>query len=122
MLYGRAVEQSVIDELLAGARSGRSGVLVIRGDPGIGKTALLDYAARRADVAAGPDGVGMRVIRVRGVESEAELPFAGLHLLLRSALDHLPALPPTQQDALGAALGPGWSATRVSPMVSLRAE
>ena len=105
MLYGRAVEQSVIDELLAGARSGRSGVLVIRGDPGIGKTALLDYAARRADVAAGPDGVGMRVIRVRGVESEAELPFAGLHLLLRSALDHLPALPPTQQDALGAALG-----------------
>ena len=105
MLYGRAVEQSVIDELLAGARSGRSGVLVIRGDPGIGKTALLDYAARRADVAAGPDGVGMRVIRVRGVESEAELPFAGLHLLLRSALDHLPALPQTQQDALGAALG-----------------
>ena len=105
MLYGRAVEQSVIDELLAGARTGRSGVLVIRGDPGIGKTALLDYAARRADVAAGPDGVGMRVIRVRGVESEAELPFAGLHVLLRSALDHLPALPQTQQDALGAALG-----------------
>jgi len=105
VLYGRAVEQSVIDELLAGARSARSGVLVIRGDPGIGKTALLDYAARRADVGAGPDGVGMRVIRVRGVESEAELPFAGLHVLLRSALDHLPALPRTQQDALGAALG-----------------
>jgi DNA-binding CsgD family transcriptional regulator len=105
VLYGRAVEQSVIDELLAGACTGRSGVLVIRGDPGIGKTALLDYAARRADVAAGPDGVGMRVIRVRGVESEAELPFAGLHLLLRSALGRLPALPQTQQDALGAALG-----------------
>ena len=47
----------------------------------------------------------MRVIRGRGVESEAELPFAGLHVLLRSALDHLPALPQTQQDALGAALG-----------------
>ena len=105
MLYGRAVEQSVIDDLLAGASTGRSGVLVIRGDPGIGMTALLDYAARRADVAAGPDGVRMRVIRVRGVESEAELPFAGLHSLLRSALDHLPALPQTQQDALGAALG-----------------
>jgi predicted ATPase len=47
-LYGRAVEQSVIDELLAGACTGRSGVLVIRGDPGIGKTALLDHAARSA--------------------------------------------------------------------------
>jgi DNA-binding CsgD family transcriptional regulator len=105
VLYGRAVEQSIIDDLLAGASTGRSGVLVIRGDPGIGKTALLDYAARSADVAAAPHGVGMRVIRVRGVESEAELPFAGLHLLLRSALDHLPALPQTQQDALGAALG-----------------
>jgi tetratricopeptide (TPR) repeat protein len=105
VLYGRTVEQSVIDDLLAGASVGRSGVLVIRGDPGIGKTALLDYAARRADVAAGPEGAGMRVIRVRGVESEAELPFAGLHLLLRPALDHLPALPQTQQDALGAALG-----------------
>jgi DNA-binding CsgD family transcriptional regulator/tetratricopeptide (TPR) repeat protein len=105
VLYGRAVEQSVIEQLLADANGGRSGVLVIRGDPGIGKTALLDYAARSAKVAPGPDGVGMRVIRVRGVESEAELPFAGLHLLLRSALDHLPALPQTQQDALGAALG-----------------
>jgi DNA-binding CsgD family transcriptional regulator len=105
VLYGRAVEQSVIDDLLAGASTGRSGVLVIRGDPGIGKTALLDYAARSASVAAGPDEVGMRVIRGRGVESEAELPFAGLHLLLRPALSHLPALPRTQQDALGAALG-----------------
>jgi DNA-binding CsgD family transcriptional regulator len=105
VLYGRAVEQSVIEQLLAGASTGRSGVLVIRGDPGIGKTALLDYAARSADAAAGPDGVGMRVIRGRGVESEAELPFAGLHVLLRSALDRLPALPRTQQDALGAALG-----------------
>ena len=105
MLYGRAVEQSVIEQLLVGASAGRSGVLVIRGDPGIGKTALLDYAARSANVVSGPDGVGMRVIRGLGVESEAELPFAGLHLLLRSALDHLPALPRTQQDALGAALG-----------------
>jgi DNA-binding CsgD family transcriptional regulator len=105
VLYGRADEQSVIAALLAGARTGRSGVLVIRGDPGIGKTALLDYAAQSANATPGPDGVGMRVIRGRGVESEAELPFAGLHVLLRSALDHLPALPRTQQDALGAALG-----------------
>ena len=70
-------------------------------------SALLDYAARSADVAAGPDGAEMRVIRGCGVESEAELPFAGLHVLLRSALDHLPALPRTQQDALGAALDCG---------------
>jgi DNA-binding CsgD family transcriptional regulator len=71
----------------------------------MGKTALLDYAARRAGTAAGPGGAGMRVVRGGGVESEAELPFAGLHLLLRPALDHLPALAQTQQDALGAALG-----------------
>jgi len=105
VLYGRVIEQSVIDELLASACTGRSGVLVIRGDPGIGKTALLDYAARSADAAAGTDGAGMRVIRGGGVESEAELPFAGLHLLLGPALDRLPALPQPQQDALGAALG-----------------
>jgi len=105
VLYGRAAEQSVIDELLAGTRAGRSGVLVIRGDPGIGKTTLLDYAARSADAAGGPGRVGMRVIRGGGVESEAELPFAGLHLLLGPALDRLPALPQPQQDALGVALG-----------------
>jgi AAA ATPase-like protein len=105
VLYGRVIEQSVIDELLTGARTGRSGVLVIRGDPGIGKTALLDYAARSADAWAGNDGVGMRVIRGGGVESEAELPFAGLHLLLTPVLDRIPALTQPQQDALAAALG-----------------
>ena len=105
MLYGRAAEQSVIDGLLADTRAGRSGVLVIRGDPGIGKSALLDYAAQSADAAGGPGRAGMRVIRGGGVESEAELPFAGLHLLLGPALDHLPALPQPQQDALGVALG-----------------
>ena len=68
VLYGRAVEQSVIGQLLAGACAGRSGVLVVRGDPGIGKTALLDYAARSAGAAAGAGGAGMRVIRGRGVE------------------------------------------------------
>jgi DNA-binding CsgD family transcriptional regulator len=105
VLYGRAAEQSVIDELLADACAGYSGVLVIRGDPGIGKTALLDYAARSAHAAWGQGGVGMRVVRGCGVESEAELPFAGLHLLLGPTLDRLPALPQPQQDALGAALG-----------------
>src|SRR6266545_6421338 len=90
---------SVIDGLLASARAGCSGVLVIRGEPGIGKTALLDYAACRAGVE------GVRVLRGAGVESETELPFAGLHLLFGSALERCSALPPPQRDALDAAFG-----------------
>jgi DNA-binding CsgD family transcriptional regulator len=74
-------------------------VLVIRGEPGIGKTALLDYAACRAGVE------GVRVLRGAGVESETELPFAGLHLLFGSALERCSALPPPQRDALDAAFG-----------------
>ncbi|GAA4956653.1 DNA-binding CsgD family transcriptional regulator [Nonomuraea thailandensis] len=97
MLYGREAETSVIDELLATVRSGRSGALVIRGEPGIGKTALLDYAAGRAD--------GIQVIRRSGVPSESELAYAGLHLLLRPALDRTDKLPPPQRRALEAALG-----------------
>jgi len=89
----------VIDGLLASARAGCSGVLVIRGEPGIGKTALLDYAACRAGVE------GVRVLRGAGVESETELPFAGLHLLFGSALERCSALPPPQRDALDAAFG-----------------
>src|SRR6266545_3521228 len=99
MLRGRAAERSVIDGLLASARAGCSGVLVIRGEPGIGKTALLDYAACRAGVE------GVRVLRGAGVESETELPFAGLHLLFGSALERCSALPPPQRDALDAAFG-----------------
>src|SRR6266540_1923877 len=121
MLHGRATEQSVVDRLLAGARVGRGGVLVIHGDAGIGKTALLDYAACSAggvtasgDALSGgatpgavapPGMVGMRVLRGAGVQSEAELPFAGLHLLLGSALARRLALPPPQRAALDAALG-----------------
>jgi len=120
-LYGRSVEISVVDGLLAGARAGRSGVLVVRGDPGVGKTALLDYAAAAAAVAAAsgdgvPDGAmpgdvapraraGIRVIRGVGVESEAELSFAGLHMLLGPVLDRRCALPQPQRDALCGALG-----------------
>src|SRR6266700_4302956 len=120
-LHGRAVERSVVDGLLAGARAGRSGVLVVRGDPGGGKTALLDYAAAAAAVAAAsgdgvPDGAmpgdvalraraGIRVIRGVGVESEAELSFAGLHMLLGPVLDRRCALPQPQRDALCGALG-----------------
>jgi DNA-binding CsgD family transcriptional regulator len=104
-LSGRAAEQSAIDGLVADAGARRSGALVLYGEPGIGKTALVDYAvttAARADSTGAP---GLRVIRGAGVESEAELSFAGLHLLLGGALDRLPALPPPQQEALGAAFG-----------------
>ncbi|TYB56784.1 AAA family ATPase [Nonomuraea sp. PA05] len=97
MLYGREAETSVIDELLAAVRSGRSGALIVKGEPGIGKTALLDYAAERAD--------GIQVIRRVGVPSESELAYAGLHLLLRPALDRADKLPPPQRRALEAALG-----------------
>jgi hypothetical protein len=101
VLYGRATERSVIDRLLADTRAGRSGVLVVRGETGIGKTALLDDAAAAAGrVAAGdavsggavpgngsPPGVAaVRVIRGAGVQSEAALPFAAVHLLLGPVL------------------------------------
>ncbi|MFC7646669.1 AAA family ATPase [Streptosporangium lutulentum] len=89
MLYGRGAEQAVIDRLLSDSRAGHSGALLVRGEPGIGKTALLNYAA----TAAGD----LRVIRGTGVESEAELPFAGLHLLLRPVLDQVGALPEHQE-------------------------
>jgi len=118
MLHGRDAERSVIDGLLAGARAGRSDVLLIRGEAGIGKTALLDYAAAAAGAApvtvpgsAGAGGAvrpgtaGFRVIRGAGVESEAELPFAGLHVLIGSALDRRSSLPGPQRDALDAAFG-----------------
>jgi DNA-binding CsgD family transcriptional regulator len=120
MLHGRATERSTIDRLLADARAGRSGALVIRGEAGIGKTALLDYAAAAAGPAASDDAVSggaaaadaappgmaaMRLLRAVGVESEAALPFAGLHLLLGSVLDRRLALPRPQRDALEAALG-----------------
>ncbi|HEX6518640.1 MAG TPA: AAA family ATPase [Streptosporangiaceae bacterium] len=99
MLYGRLAEQSVIDTLLGRARQGRSGSLVIVGEPGIGKTALLDYAAAHSD--------GMRVLRGTGIESEAELAFASLHLLLGPVLDRLNRLPDPQRTALSGALGLG---------------
>lgn len=95
MLYGREAEQARIDALLAAARAGRSGALVLRGDAGIGKTALLDYAAAK----------GMATVRSAGIESEAELPFAGLHLLMRHGAPPLDTLPQRQREALLGAFG-----------------
>ncbi|GAA5134542.1 LuxR family transcriptional regulator [Pseudonocardia adelaidensis] len=89
----------MIQELLDAAREGVSGALIVRGEPGIGKTSLLDHAAERAD--------GMRVMRGAGIESETELPFAGLHLLFRTELHRLDALPGPQRRALAGAFGLG---------------
>ena len=78
-------------------RAGRSRVLVVRGEPGIGKTALLDYAIQ--------SGSGFRVARAAGVESEMELAFAALHQLCAPMLDRLERLPDPQRDAVGVAFG-----------------
>lgn len=83
--------------MLADCRAGRSGSLFITGEPGIGKTALLEYAASAA--------AGLRVVRSTGIESEAHLPFAGLHLLLRPALDRTGALPAPQARAVRGVFG-----------------
>ncbi|MFI5531254.1 AAA family ATPase [Kitasatospora sp. NPDC051853] len=98
MLRGRASETAAVERLLDQARGGRSAALVVRGEAGIGKSLLLEHAA----VAASDD---LRVLRTTGIESERELPFAGLHLLLGTVLDRIDALPPRQADALRGALG-----------------
>src|SRR3954469_23056076 len=93
----RTSERAALDGLLAQTREGEGGVLVIRGEAGIGKTALLDYVAERAS--------GCRIVRVAGVESEMELAFAGLHQLCAPMLDGLDGLPGPQRDALRVAFG-----------------
>ncbi len=99
-LLGREEECRLIDELLARARAGRSAALVIRGEPGIGKSTLLDYARERADDFA--------LLEARGVEAEAELAFSTLHELLNPTLALLDRLPGPQAAALASAfaLGP----------------
>jgi DNA-binding CsgD family transcriptional regulator len=96
MLLAREREQAALQHLLDEARDGRSGVLALVGEPGIGKSALLD---RGEELAA-----GMRVVRARGVPSEAQIPFAGLYELLRPALGSLGRIPEPQASALESAL------------------
>jgi DNA-binding CsgD family transcriptional regulator len=97
MLYGRDPERAQIWALLEAARASRSGALVLRGEAGIGKSALLEDARDRA--------ADMHVLTARGIESESELPFAGLHQLLRPALNRVEHLAAPQADAIRGALG-----------------
>ncbi len=97
MLRGRGNEREVLDRQLQRVRTGESSVLVVRGEAGVGKTALLEYVAERAS--------GCRIVRVAGVESEMELAFAGLHQLCAPMLHGLEGLPGPQGDALRVAFG-----------------
>jgi DNA-binding NarL/FixJ family response regulator len=106
MLLGREPECARLDGLIAQVRAGGSAALVATGEPGVGKTSLLDYAAVHSG--------GLQVLRARGVDSERNLPFAGLSDLLHPILGHLGALPGRQRAALAGALaiGPPVSADR----------
>src|SRR5580698_7755791 len=96
-LTGRLSERAVLDRLVADVRAGQGRALVVRGEPGVGKTALLDYLARHAS--------GCQVVRTAGVQSEMELAFAGLHQLCAPMLDHAQSLPGPQREALMTAFG-----------------
>ena len=97
MLLDRLTERAALGQLLGVARGGRSAVLVVRGEAGVGKTALLDDAVAAA--------AGMRLARVAGVESEMELAYAALQQLCAPMLDGLDRLPDPQRDALGVVFG-----------------
>ena len=96
-LLGRRSEQVTLSALLRSAREGTGGVLVIHGEPGVGKTALLDDAVREAQ--------DLRVVSVTGLEGEMELPFAALHQLCAPILEFDASLPELQRAALSVALG-----------------
>src|ERR1700754_514545 len=97
MLRGRRDECATLDRLLDRVRTGQSAVLVLRGEAGIGKTALLERVAQRA--------TGCRVARAVGVQADMELAFAGLHHLCAPLLVGMRTLPAPQQDALQVAFG-----------------
>jgi AAA ATPase domain len=96
-LLGRTGELEVLDQLIVNVRSGQSAVLVVRGEPGIGKTAVLRHLIGQAS--------GFRVIRATGVESEMELPFAGLHQLCAPMLGQLGSLAEPQRHGVSVAFG-----------------
>ena len=96
-LMDRLSERGVLDRFVAEVRAGHGQSLVVRGDPGVGKTVLLDYLAGRAS--------GCLVARAAGVQSEMELAFAGLHQLCAPMLELADSLPVPQRNALRTALG-----------------
>src|SRR5215218_7649793 len=96
-LLGRHPECAALDQLLADVLDGTSRVTVLRGEAGVGKSALLGYLSDRV--------AGWRVARAVGVESEMELAYAGLHQLCGPMLDHLERLPIPQRDALATVFG-----------------
>jgi AAA ATPase domain len=96
-LRDRFSERGVLDRFVADVRAGEGRALVVRGEPGVGKTALLDYLAGRAS--------GCLIARAIGVQSEMELAFAALHQLCAPMLDHAASLPVPQRDALRTAFG-----------------
>jgi DNA-binding CsgD family transcriptional regulator len=96
-LIDRGAERDTLDRFVAAIRAGESRALVVSGEAGIGKTALLDYLAANAS--------GCRLVRIAGVQSEMELPFAALHQLCAPMLDGLQRLPPPQRDAVRTAFG-----------------
>jgi type II secretory pathway predicted ATPase ExeA len=96
-LFGRERERDALDRLLNAATSGHGGVLVVRGEPGVGKTALLEYAIQA--------GQNFRFARTCGVEAEMELPYASVQQLCSPILGLMEHLPEPQRDALGVAFG-----------------
>ncbi|HEX3827451.1 MAG TPA: AAA family ATPase [Sporichthyaceae bacterium] len=97
MFLGRRSECEVLDGLLGAVRAGQSRTLVVRGEPGVGKSALLDHVAGRS--------AGCLLARAAGVQSEMELAFAGLHQLCAPMLHRVDRLPEPQREALGTAFG-----------------
>ncbi|GAB3013801.1 hypothetical protein GCM10023080_096370 [Streptomyces pseudoechinosporeus] len=97
-LYGRRPEQAALDRILDGARQGSGAIMMLWGEPGIGKTALLDYVAESA-------AADFTVLRCRGTRLESGLAFAALHELLWPVTERISTLPQPQANALNGALG-----------------
>src|SRR5438270_12602305 len=97
-LLARGEECDRLDQIVEATRRGLSGVLVLRGEPGVGKTSLLEYVQAAAKL-------DLQVAHLEGIESEVELGFAALHQLIRPSLGHIDMLPRPQGDALRRALG-----------------
>src|SRR6516165_8546283 len=98
-LTDRLSERRALDQLVGAVRAGESRALVVRGDPGVGKSVLLDHLAAKAL------GAGCRVAKATGVQSEMELTFAGLHQLCVPMLEQAGSIPVPQRDALQTAFG-----------------